>query len=216
MRATLCAVLALACSTIGCTIAASQTDETGSDPAQPRGKRKGSERYFHPETFAFHNLAYDVHFADELFILSQEPRVLAVDCSTPGELLISVSDVAAATSWKPGTLLVGDKALGCMQDNKVTPFYRRVESIEFADKESTQPGSRSILVEASQVGFEHCFKFADINFRSIPVGHSEHPIFPNKDSLAHNNQSSTDHRRQLLSLYSSTMVSNGEIVQETC
>ncbi|KAF5825380.1 hypothetical protein DUNSADRAFT_10940, partial [Dunaliella salina] len=54
-------LLALACS-LNTKCAAALTDLEQGHPAQPRGKRQADERYFHPETFAFHHLVYNVHY----------------------------------------------------------------------------------------------------------------------------------------------------------
>eukprot|EP00983_Pelagomonas_calceolata_P111262 1159765-Pelagomonas_calceolata.AAC.2 len=50
-----------------------------------------------------------------------------------------------------------------------------------------------------QASVENCFKNADIKYRSVPVGHAEHPVFPNKASLREG-LNSTDKRRQLRSI----------------
>ncbi|KAF5825778.1 hypothetical protein DUNSADRAFT_7003 [Dunaliella salina] len=137
--------------------------------------------------------------ADNLFLLEQDSHVLAVDCSSPGHLLISVSDASVASSWIPGTLLVGDRSLGCIIDGKNVPFYRHVESVKRISEKSrtSELGIMSILVETHQASAEHCFKSADIRFRSIPVGHKEHPVYPNK-TVYHEGLNSTHQGRKLL------------------
>ncbi|KAF5827651.1 hypothetical protein DUNSADRAFT_315 [Dunaliella salina] len=82
--------------------------------------------------------------------------------------------------------------------HKLTSTRRAIEVMH--KKPSLVPWSRE-LTETHQGSLEHCFKFADINFRSIPVGHKDHPVYPHRYSLAHNNQSSTDQRRRLLGSY---------------
>jgi hypothetical protein len=52
------------------------------------------------------------HQAENLFLLGQEPTILAVDCTIPGYLRLNVTDTKEALSWDKGTLLVGDKPHG--------------------------------------------------------------------------------------------------------
>eukprot|EP00983_Pelagomonas_calceolata_P067835 1149651-Pelagomonas_calceolata.AAC.1 len=189
---------------------AATADATVHHPARPRGRHQHDQQYIHPEDFGYSHLRFD---ADNVFLLGQEPSILAVDCTLPGHMRLSVSETKEALSWEPGTLLVGDKSHGCFSGGKEEPLYRFVESVEeesvdgkhekqekfFEQQSSRETRSKSILVKTTEANLVNCFQFADIYYRRLPIGHAKHPIYPNSTSSADpKDRAAIEQRRQLL------------------
>ncbi|KAF5842612.1 hypothetical protein DUNSADRAFT_6082, partial [Dunaliella salina] len=198
---------------VRCGASAATADASLHHPARPRGRMMHEGQYMHPEDFGYSHLRFDVHYADNLFLLGLEPSILAVDCTLPGHLHLSVSDTQEVLSWEPGTLLVGDKSHGCVADGKEQPLYRFVESVEELSVEDSQQEQdyfpkwqspqiteyKTIRVKTTEASLVNCFQFADIYYRRLPIGHNQHPIYPNSTSSADpKDRAVLEQRRQLL------------------
>eukprot|EP00955_Chlamydomonas_euryale_P063819 358784-Chlamydomonas_euryale.AAC.9 len=76
--------------------------------------------------------------ADHTIILSEEPSILQVECKDHGFLWLTVNDTSSILAWRRGSVLVGDKALGCKSQNKgdrydgnahSEPFYKELMAV---------------------------------------------------------------------------------------